>query len=144
MKIGFISCVKTKQKGKHKAQDLYTSPLFVKSLAYSLKENDKVFILSAKYGLTLLDQEIEDYELTLNKFKKQERIDWSATVIEQFELLGLMKETEINFYCGVNYKTFLIKMLVDRGFTNIHEPTKGLSMGRLLSFYNKQLAAHGA
>ena len=48
--IVLISCVSKKKAQKAKAEELYESPLFVKSLAYakSLKP-DSIYILSAKH-----------------------------------------------------------------------------------------------
>ena len=83
MSVSFISCVKEKRKGKYKAKDLYISDFFKKSLKYCLNTHDKVYILSAKYGLLDLEDMIEDYDMTLNDFSKSQRIEWSDKVYEQ-------------------------------------------------------------
>ena len=65
-KIVLISCVSKKLSHKSKAQELYISPLFRKNIQYAKSLNpDKIFILSAKYGLIKLEEEIEPYNKTL-------------------------------------------------------------------------------
>ena len=72
--IIIISCISKKLPHKAKAKDLYISALFKLSFQYakSLNVND-IYILSAKYGLLPLDQEVEPYEQTLNRMSKRER-----------------------------------------------------------------------
>ena len=72
-KVILISCVSLKRNVKCEAQYLYISPLFVKSLQYAKLQNpDKIFILSAKYGLVKCDDIIEPYNVTLKNFSKKE------------------------------------------------------------------------
>ena len=85
MNVAFISCVKEKRIGKYKAKDLYISDFFRKSFGYCSSKYDKVFILSAKYGLLDLNDEIENYEMTLNDFSKIEKVEWSVMVCNQLE-----------------------------------------------------------
>lgn len=70
-RIVLISCVSRKVGHKAKAKDLYKGPLFTSSLAFgqSLKP-DKIFILSALHHLLDLNKEIEPYNVTLSKIKK--------------------------------------------------------------------------
>ena len=63
---------------------MYISDLFKKSLAYAKKHADKVFILSAKYGLLTLDEIIYPYEKTLNKMSEYEKKRWAYKVFRQF------------------------------------------------------------
>ncbi|PIN77255.1 hypothetical protein COV15_02825 [Candidatus Woesearchaeota archaeon CG10_big_fil_rev_8_21_14_0_10_34_12] len=83
-KVVLISCVSKKQKEKCKVRDFYISPLFKFNLKYASSLNpDKIFILSAKYGLIDLDKEIEPYDLTLNKMSQKEVESWAQRVIEE-------------------------------------------------------------
>ena len=82
MNIAFISCVKNKLQGEHKAKDLYVSDFFKKSINYCLTTHDKVCILSAKYGLLELDTIIKDYDMTLNDFSKSESFNKEEPVTE--------------------------------------------------------------
>ena len=85
-KIVLISCASKKSNKKEKAKELYTSPFFKYNLKYakSLSPN-KIFILSAKYGLLDLEQKIEPYEKTLNKLPKKQLEHWSKKVINQLK-----------------------------------------------------------
>jgi len=68
-----ISCVSKKLDRKAKARELYVSPLFRLNLKYALSlRPDKIFILSAKYGLIGLNDEIEPYDITLNKMRSED------------------------------------------------------------------------
>jgi hypothetical protein len=131
-KVALISCVKTKAKLSCKARDFYISSLFKKSLEYTLKNFDIVFILSAKYGLLSLNQVIEPYEKTLNTASIRERKLWSFNVYKQIE-----KEVGVNnefyFFCGKNYRQFLMPKL--KGVA----PLSKLSFGNQLKFYKEQL-----
>ena len=61
-RIVLIYCVKTKLDHPTKAEDLYISNLFKNYLAYARYiKPDLVFILSAKYGLLKLDEQIAPY-----------------------------------------------------------------------------------
>jgi len=60
------SCVKSKRSYRCKAAEMYTSPLFQKTMAYAQRLRAKrIFILSAKYGLLDPDDIIDPYEQTL-------------------------------------------------------------------------------
>ena len=72
-KVILISCVSKKLHHKSKAQDLYVSPLFKKNLQYAKSLNsDRIFILSARYGLLRLNEEIESYNKTLKEMRSNE------------------------------------------------------------------------
>ena len=87
MNIAFISCVKSKKIGNYEAKELYISDFFKKSLRYCIINYDKVFILSAKYGLLELNERIETYEMTLNNFSKDKKVVWSKKVFNMRSLL---------------------------------------------------------
>ena len=85
-KVVLISCASKKLHHKSKAQDLYISPLIQKNLQYAkLLDPDKIFILSAKYGLLRLDEEIEPYDKTLNKMRSNEVREWANSVLNQLK-----------------------------------------------------------
>ena len=132
MKIGLISCVKTKQNKTSIAEEMYISDLFKKSLKYSKKMYDKIYILSAKYGLIELTDIIDTYELTLNNQSNIFIKKWSYDV-----LLKLTNKCDINndifyFHCGEKYRKYLIQKL-----KNYKIPLQGLSFGNQLKYYNE-------
>jgi len=134
MNIAFISCVKEKRIGKYKAKDLYTSDFFRKSFGYCSSKYDKVYILSAKYGLLELKDEIENYEMTLNDFSKDEKIKWSNMVYEQMKN-KIDDSDDLYFYVGNNYREFLLPML--RNKCNV--PLQGKGIGQQLQYFKNNM-----
>ncbi|HHH53616.1 MAG TPA: peroxide stress protein YaaA [Bacteroidetes bacterium] len=133
--VALISCVSKKLNKKAKAEDLYLSPLFKKNMAYSKKINvDEIYILSAKYGLLKLDDEIEPYDLTLNKMKVQQKKEWSQMVLEQLQKLEDLDNTNFIFLAGENYRKYLIENI-----PHYEVPMKGLKIGKQLQFLTKNL-----
>jgi cytoplasmic iron level regulating protein YaaA (DUF328/UPF0246 family) len=111
--IALISCVSKKCQYRTEAQNMYISPLFVKSIKYAkdILRPDKIFILSAKYGLLGINQKIDTYNETLNDKNQQEKREWAKKIIEQ-----LRKKCSINndifiFLAGKNYYVNLLSYL---------------------------------
>jgi len=129
-RIVLLSCVSKKQNHKSKAKDLYLSPLFKKSLRYAEFLNpDRIFVLSAKYGLVELDEEVEPYDKTLNKMSSDEKIDWANMVLGQLDkVVSVGKDTFI-FLAGNNYRKFLLPHI------KYYEiPMEGLGIGKQLQW----------
>tara|TARA_R100000501_G_C2542207_1_gene60468 strand:- start:152 stop:523 length:372 start_codon:yes stop_codon:yes gene_type:complete len=120
-----------KREGKHFAKDLYVSPLFKKSYFYAKKHFDKIYILSAKYGLVSDTQEIESYDMTLNKMGKYEIQRWSALTAKQINET-LDEKDELIFMAGKNYYKYIVKYIFHK-YTILME---NLSIGRRLQFLN--------
>lgn len=133
--IVFISCVKSKRDCRCRAEDMYVSDLFRKSLAYAKTlDADRIFILSAKYGVLELSDVIDPYELTLNAMGERERKVWAYRVCKQLEAKGIRYDERAVFLCGINYRKWLVKK-----FKNNTIPLEGLSIGRQLQFYKNQV-----
>lgn len=65
VKIALISCSKRKQNYTCSAAEMYMpSNLFSLSYTYAKQVSEKVFILSAKYGLLEENEAISPYEFT--------------------------------------------------------------------------------
>ena len=95
-----------------KAKDLYISSLFKLSLQYakSLNVND-IYILSAKYGLLPLDQEIEPYEKNLNRMSGKERKQWAQGVLAQLRAVADLKNDKFILLAGEKYREHLVPKL---------------------------------
>lgn len=132
----FIACVKTKRSSRCKAKDMYISPLFKKAYQYALKfvPDDKIYILSAKYGLIHSSYMIDPYEKTLNAERDKERRIWAYNVIQQMKNSNIPLNASIMLLGGVNYTKYLSMVL-----KNASCPLKGLGMGKTLQWYNKHL-----
>ena len=133
--IVFLSCTKTKRNVTCKARDMYTSDLFVKSLAYAESLHpDKIYILSAKYGLLRLDQIIDPYEQTLAGAKGGTCKQWAVMVYKQMLKEGINFSEDALFLCGENYRKYLMTK-----FPNGEAPLKNLGIGMQKKFYAEKL-----
>jgi cytoplasmic iron level regulating protein YaaA (DUF328/UPF0246 family) len=131
--VVLISCVSKKLKYKCKVQDLYVSPLFRKNLQYAKSLNpDKIFILSAKYGLLSLDEEIEPYDITLNKMRSGEIKEWADSVLNQLNKSTDREHDMFIFLAGNNYRKFLLPHL-----KHYKIPMLGLGIGKQLQWLSR-------
>ncbi len=127
-KVALIACVSKKASNKSKAKDLYQSPLFKFNLAYAEKwQAEKVFILSAKYGLIGLEEEIEPYNQTLNTMKSIERKQWAEHVLNQLQLKTDLQKDEFLILAGENYREHLLPQI-----KKYNLPLRGLGIGKQL------------
>jgi len=134
-KVVLISCVSQKLDRKSKAKDLYISSLFKKNMAYAKTlKPDAIYILSAKYGLLNLDDEIEPYDVTLNTMKVAERKSWAENVLSQLEKVESTEDTKFIFLAGNNYRKYLMPHL-----PHTEIPMKGLPIGKQLQFLTEKL-----
>lgn len=128
MKIVLISCVKKKLPHRAKAKDLYTSTLFRFNLEYAHSLNpDAIYILSAKYGLVNLDQEIDTYDLTLNKMGESQKQAWAQKVLMELSQKSDLVHDTFIFLAGMNYRKYLIPSM-----TTYEIPLEGYTFGQQL------------
>lgn len=134
-KIILISCCSKKLAYTAKAKDLYISTLFKSSFAYAKSLSpDKIFILSAKYGLLELDDIIEPYDETLNRKKVNELKSWSQDVLDKLSKEVDLDKDEIYFLAGDKYRKFLIPYI-----KNCKIPLQGLPIGKQLQYLRRQI-----
>ena len=134
MKIVLISCVSMKNNYPCKAREMYVSPLFKGAYSYAQKLNaDKIFILSAKYGLLEEDTLIEPYNETLNTKKDLEIRAWADKVFAELQQKTDVKKDEFVFLAGEKYRKYLVARL-----TNVEIPLKGLGIGKQLAYYKEK------
>jgi cytoplasmic iron level regulating protein YaaA (DUF328/UPF0246 family) len=134
-KVVLISCVSQKLDRKSKAKDLYISSLFKKNMAYAKTlKPDAIYILSAKYGLLNVDDEIEPYDVTLNTMKVAERKLWAENVLSQLEKVESTEDTKFIFLAGNNYRKYLMLQL-----HHTEVPMEGLPIGKQLQFLTEKL-----
>ena len=118
---------------------MYISPLFIKSLKYAKQLNpDNIYILSAKYGLVRNDEFLEPYNLTLNNFSKDERIEWSDKVIEKLKLVTSIDNDNFIILAGNNYYEYLINKL-----KHYELPLDGLGIGKRLKWLDEHINKYG-
>ncbi len=110
-----ISCVSKKRKLKKgesiEARLLYDSTLFHKAWEYAnLLKPDRIFILSAKYGIIDPETKISTYDKTLKKMPVSERKAWADDVITKFrdEFCYIKEEDEVIILAGEVYYHYLL------------------------------------
>jgi cytoplasmic iron level regulating protein YaaA (DUF328/UPF0246 family) len=106
------------------------------NLAYAkLLAPDKIYILSAKYGLLDMEDVIEPYNETLNAMKVADIQIWSAKVLEQMKG-EIAPDDEVVFLAGERYRRYLAPH-----FKHHAVPLRGLGIGRQLQFLKRKLHA---
>lgn len=136
-RIVLISCVKTKLDRPAKAKDLYISDLFTKNMAYAQKLNpDAIYVLSAKYGLLALDDDIAPYEMTLNTMPASARRAWSDAVLAKLSTVASLSSDEFIFLAGERYREYLIPAM-----KHYQVPFEGLSFGNQLKALKQALGS---
>ena len=134
-KIVLISCASKKLKFNAKAEDIYISTLFKKSLQYAKSlQPDNIYILSAKYGLLNLNEAIEPYNLTLNSISLKEIKEWSKLILTQLNDVSDLQRDNFVFLAGNNYRKFLLPNI-----ENYQIPMKGLQIGKQLQWLTNSL-----
>ncbi|MFH1500531.1 MAG: DUF6884 domain-containing protein [archaeon] len=135
MKIVLIACASKKLDQSAKARDLYISQLFKLGIkyAYSL-DPDKIFILSAKYGLLDLETEIFPYNVTLNTMSKMQRQEWAGRVLDRLSKETNLQTDEFVFLAGKKYREYLIPRI-----SSYQVPMKGLGIGKQLKFLTEKV-----
>jgi hypothetical protein len=131
-----IGCVKTKLAHKARARDLYVSDYFKKNLAYAEKFlPDRIFILSAYYGLLDLEQEIEPYELSLNTMGAPKVRKWADGVLQQLSRKADLEGDRFIILAGVNYRRYLVPRLA-----HVQVPFEGLDWFQQLHLLTQESA----
>lgn len=126
MKVGLIACGKLKNTVPCKAHEMYTSILFKKAYAYCISNYDRVYILSAKYGIIGKDCLIVPYDESMNNKTKTERNEWCKSIMGI--LMHLHNYDDIYVHAGKNYADCAKGM-------KCHYPLKGLGIGQQLKWY---------
>jgi cytoplasmic iron level regulating protein YaaA (DUF328/UPF0246 family) len=130
-----VSCCSKKANKKSFACDLYISDLFIKSMAYakSMKPN-KIFILSAKYGLLELDDEIFPYDETLKKKNENEKRIWAKNVLNKLSETTDLESDEFIFLAGKEYRKYLLPKI-----KNYKIPLFRLLIGKQLQWLKENI-----
>jgi hypothetical protein len=132
--IALISCVSKKLLQKAKAREIYISTLFKLSLKYAEMKYSRIYILSAKYGLLELEQEIDTYNETLNDKSKKERLEWAEKVMNQIKTKCDIQMDEFVFLAGRKYYENLIPNLPNNKIL-----MGNLSIGKRLQWLKEEL-----
>lgn len=105
-----IGCSKSKLDHCAPARDFYQGTIFKKSLAAARKlyHNASIYVLSAKYGLVPIDEELCPYDETLKGKSTVEIKNWAAKVIKQMGKIGIDPQNDTFIvFAGKNYRKYL-------------------------------------
>lgn len=142
--IALVGCSATKLDRASPARELYSSPLFQKSLAYAERVlfAQHTFILSAKHGAIAPEKVIEPYDLVLKAFEPWELADWAHVVgIQLRDALGLnLVEPSPPNLRFVLLASDLYLPDLPQGCI-LEKPLAGKQIGERLSCLNAHLAA---
>lgn len=143
MKFILISCVSQKKQIKSneriKAKELYISQLFKKAWSYANKlKHDRIYILSAKYGLLSPEKSIGYYNETLLKYPANKQKEWADNVLSQLKKEGCnLEDDEFMLLAGKTYYKYL---LGNNGIKNYELPYNELKgIGFILNFLTEKL-----
>ena len=117
-----VGCGARKRADRAPAAGLYTGPYFRACLATAtaIAARDHVLILSARYGLLALDDQVDPYDLTLGQ---PGAID-ARQLAEQAHARGLFGSAVIAL-CGARYAALLGEIWAD-----VRTPLAGLGIGQ--------------
>lgn len=134
VKIALIGCTSRKQDYACPAIEMYTkSNYFNLKLDYCKKINiDKIFILSAKYGLLEPDTIIQPYNLHLKSTSKDYRLNWSENVLKDLKQKTDIENDEFIILAGNDYMKYLLEYI-----PNHNNPVKGLGIGQQMKFFKE-------
>ena len=135
MRISLISCSKEKKGYPCPARELYSaSNLFSLSYQYAKKVADKIFILSAKYGLVAENQILPPYNQTLKEMNRQQQVNWASGVLAALERECNLSSDYFILLAGNTYCRDLVQHLPNHSM-----PLDGLRMGERMSKLKKLL-----
>lgn len=124
------------------AEKMYQGDLFKKSIKYAktILKPDRIYILSAKYGLLPLDTEIENYNITLKGQKATDVRNWANLVKQQIvdAKLNLTRD-EFIILAGDVYCKYLIDRTQSTYIVNYKRPLQGLRLGEQIKRINQMI-----
>ena len=140
--IGLVGCSSMKRDDAAPARLLYASPLFRSALALAEARHEFVYIISAKYELVTLDQEIEPYEKTIADLAKEWRAVWGTRVWGSIMTRHRDQDRQVTIYAGKEYASPIIRA----GFhqATFQQPLARLQVGQRLRWLSEQLRAECA
>ena len=135
MKIVIINCGKVKRNIVTTANNMYIGKLFQKSYNYAKSLNpDKIFILSAKYGLLEENEVIAPYDMTLKGKSIKEVKEWSNMVLNQFKEKNIDINTdEFVFLTSKSYIKYILPYV-----KNYIYPIEHLRVGFRMKFFTEE------
>ena len=140
----FVGCVKTKLTGRHKAQDIYRSTLFLGRRRYAELRAVPWFILSAKHGLLAPDDEIDSYDVALGDLTPEERQEWGLRVLSAIDQrLGPLDGKTVEVHAGAEYRDYGLRRGLEARGARVVVPLEGVDFGNQLAWYQTSVGVAG-
>jgi len=137
IRVGLVSCVKTKRESASPCRQLYKSPLFVLALAHAEGTCDETFVISAAHGLLRLDDTVAPYDRVLGDLPKRERLAWgnrvAGSLASRFPGLSL----HISILAGLGYAAPIQRASLGHSWV-IETPLARLSIGLRLAWLKER------
>lgn len=137
--VALVGCGKKKKKTRARACDIYTGTLFRLAYEYAERTADDVHILSALHGLLPPFQEIESYELPMNRMLIHEQKEWGNSVVSDLFTFYPLTPLRIIFYAGLAYIRPILEAAVDQaGYWDMQMPLEGLDLFERIRWFREQ------
>ncbi len=145
-----VSCSDTKRatgETPAPARTVYTSPLFRLSLAYArtIAPDDRIRIISARWGAIGLDQPITSYEFRLQSLRRSERETWGVQTVADLTSDFGYGPLRVIVLAG---ETYVEALRYGRGWHargwRFELPLDGLRVGERLAWLKRELGRSGA
>lgn len=133
--ICLVACTSKKALYPTVAKDLYRSPLFEGAKNFAEKRCDSWFIISAKHGLLLPDDNMVPYDESLTQVTESDRLAWAEKVHTQISKL-IKSPAKIIFLAGDKYRSYLQKFFEQDGHIT-KAPMSELGIGRQVEWLQK-------
>ena len=131
--VALIACARQKQGAPCRAAEMYApSTLFSLSYAYARTLTDRVYILSAKYGLVPEDAVIAPYDETLDDMSPDRRRAWAEGVLSQLGQVCDLQRDQFIILAGRSYYEYLLSELV-----NVTLPLGNLPLGKRIELLHR-------
>ena len=131
--VALIACAKQTEAYPCPANALYApSTLFSLSYRYAKTCADRVYILSAKYGLLDEDAVVEPYDETLDDLPAEARQAWADRVLGQLEQVCDTQADHFIILADRNYYEYLLPEL-----KNVTLPLGNLPLGKRIELLNR-------
>lgn len=149
--VFLIGCGKRKRREPCIAVRLYTGGLFKSSLIYALQRvcgepvHERVFVLSARYGLLSTTDVVVPYDLRLDDLDRAARREWGLDVADALHARGLVRpDVELVVLAGRAYVDALRFGLEDLRAPGagpaVSTPLEGLGIGQRLAWLKARIA----
>ena len=145
--VALIACCKRKLETTVPvaAETLYCGQLFQAQLAYARKAlklpDERIYVLSARYTLVPIQEEILPYEATLANRGVKQRVAWGSCVVSMLRRneCHYPYNTQFAMMAGRLYQEGLVLYLRHYGYEWSVPHPKGLGYGQQVAWYQREV-----